>query len=145
LCGKVVSVIYASDKWYYDGDQREYMHIAEAPQKILARPGFVRLHEDNMRALELVGKPVELVEPMPQHFAKLAPCMGLRVDFYTTIKNRKPACRGDQGLREVDTPGCFLGGAEHPVTGRPFLLVYHPTRGVQCIITGTQLDIENVV
>jgi hypothetical protein len=143
-CGKVIAVMYSSDKWYFDEANRDYMHIAEAPQKFLAVPGFVReQHGKALRPLELCGSDAELLEPMPEHIANLAPCIGLRIDFYTDYTAAgKPRVRGDQGVREVDTPGAMLGGARHPVNNVPFLLVYTPNGGVHCIITGKKLDID---
>lgn len=140
-CGKVISVIYSSDKWYFDKEYRDYMHIAEAPQQFLARPGFVR--DDDMSELELVGDDVELVQPMPRDIAVLAPCLGLRVDFYTAMgRGGKPKIQGTRGLREINTPGATLGGIHHPVTKQPFLVVYTPRGGVHCIVTGRELAIE---
>ena len=137
--GRAEAQMYRSNKWQMDpGVTEDYKHIAEAPQKCFVVPGFLRSFEDN-KPLKVYGPEFELEEPMPKHITVLAPLIGVQLRLYN---ENGTLPRGDNGLYEVQIPHGMLGGANHPTTDEPFLVVYTRNAGVHMIITGKELDVE---
>jgi hypothetical protein len=136
--GRCEAVMYTSDKWKDRGDYEDYKHIAEAPQEFIAREGFLRSHRaGKWRPLRTYGPTIELVEPMPRHFAVLSPLLGVQIGLY------RDASRRLGQYVEVTVPKGLLGGARHPKTGAPFLIIYTEEQGgLHGIVTGKELDIE---
>lgn len=136
--GRCEAVMYTSDKWKKVGDYEDYKHIAEAPQEFIARSGFLRSRVGSRwRPMRVHGPTVELIEPMPKHFAFLSPLLGVQICLYRDNQRR----RGE--YVEVTVPKGLLGGARHPETNAPFLIIYTEERGgLHAIVTGPELDIE---
>lgn len=134
--GKCLAVMYTSDKWKDKGEFEDYKHIAEAPQDLLLVDGFG--FKNGKASIGLHGDPVELIEPMPSHIAMLAPLLGLQAQLFD--KSKRLGKGGDR-LLELDIARATLGGARHPKTDEPFLLIYQ-AGGLIAIITGKELDVE---
>lgn len=153
VVGRCLSVTYSSDKWQKDKTWEDYKHVAEAPQFLLTRRGFLIDFETD-RPIKTVGPMAELPTPMPQHFAKLAKFLGMQTQLYASMRGSSPQLgRGGEHLLEFRVAHAHLGGAVVPddaecprgiglEPGVPFLFVYTLEDGVCCIVTGTQLDIE---
>lgn len=136
--GRCEAVMYESDKWKARrGDMEMYKHVAEGPQELYVREGFIQPY-DGHSGIEVVGMTAELSE-MPESFAVLADAVGFQATLFASdddgfyLPNRG-------GAVQVDTPGCKLGGGEHD-SGAKFLVIYD-NRGVCALITGEILDIE---
>ncbi len=134
--GKCLAVMYTSDKWKTNGDFEDYKHIAEAPQDLLLIADYGFKH--GKATIGLHGDMVNLVEPMPSHFAMLAPLLGIQAQLFD--KSGRLGKGGDR-LVELDISRATLGGAHHPESKEPFLLVYQAS-GLIAIITGKELDVE---
>ncbi len=154
VIGKCLSVTYSSDKWKTTKEWEDYKHVAEAPQYLLARPGFLVDWETD-EAIDTVGYVAELPDPMPRHFAKLAKFLGIQLQLYSGMRNGKPQLsRSAEDLLEFRVGRAHLGGAFVPddaecphgvglEAGAPFLFVYTvEAEGVLCIVTGRDLDVE---
>lgn len=154
VIGKCLSVTYSSDKWKTTKEWEDYKHVAEAPQYLLARPGFLVDWESD-EPIDTVGPIAELPDPMPRHFAKLAKFLGIQVQLYSGMKGTKPQLsRSKDDLLEFRVARAHLGGAFVPEDaeappgvglepGAPFLFVYTLERdGILCIVTGRELDVE---
>jgi len=162
--GRVLSEKYTSDKWKAKADFEDYKHLTEGPQRLYVVPGFL-LDGETSRAVSLPGQKLRPIEPMPQHFAKLAPLLGFHYELlegYDTPRNRserkRVEARAEDAVFELgdDVPvfppsdsvfNCvtfemWLAGAVHPETELPFLFLYHETEGIRAIITGDILAVE---
>lgn len=138
--GTCEAVMYASSKWQKNPHKIiDYKHVAEGPQRILVRPGFVQDHRGN-KALKVVGPRHELND-MPDAFAVLDKILGVQVRLYKGTDEDPQMPPGDDGYYQIDIPGAYLGAAKHPETGETFLIVY-TNDGVHCLIVGEQLDVE---
>jgi hypothetical protein len=134
------AVMYRSNKWKRNRQEYEdYKHIAEAEQAVYVTPGFLRDWTNPRRKIEVHGPLVTLEEPMPKHFAVLAPLLGVQLRL--SGPDGQPMA-GDAGLFEVTVKHGMLGAAVHPVTDEPFLFVYTNAGGVHMLLTGKELDIE---
>lgn len=134
------AVMYHSNKWKRNAKEFEdYKHIAEAEQAVYAAPGFLRDWHNPRQKLEVHGPMVTFEEPMPQHFAVLAPLLGVQVRLAGPNGAPMP---GDEGLYEIIVKHGMLGAATHPETEEPFVFVYTTTGGVHMLLTGKDLDIE---
>lgn len=128
------AVMYRSNKWKSNRSEFEdYKHIAEAQQAVYVTPGFLRDWNNPSQKLDVAGPIVQLEDPMPKHFAVLAPLLGVQV--------RLNGVEGDD-LYEVVVKHGMLGAAVHPKTNEPFLFVYTAAGGVHMLLTGKELDIE---
>lgn len=139
--GECVAIMYTSNKWQSNPSHMEdYKHIAEAPQRLHLKKGFLRDYHKK-GAFKVVGPSVDLQRPMPEFFAVLAPILGVQARLYRGDNERPILPEGDEGYFQIDIPGATLGAAKHPKTHETFLLIY--TRaGVHAIITGDELDVE---
>lgn len=149
------AVMYRSNKWKSNPKEFEdYKHIAESEQAVYVTPGFLRDWHNPKKKIEVHGPMVTLREPMPSHFAVLAPLLGVqlrlsgpddgkpkgRSKFLSNQGRVRPA--GDDDLFEVVVKQGMLGAAVHPETKEPFIFVYTVADGVHMILTGKELDIE---
>ena len=129
--GKGKSIMYRSNKWKKNPqDWEDYKHVAEGPQVVMVTPGFLREWDRPTKRLAVDSERVQLIEPMPKHFAVLAPFLGLQFQPY-----------GSEDFYEVTVAHATIGGAKHPKTGEKFLFVYTKA-GVHMLVTGSELDIE---
>lgn len=153
--GRCLSVAYSSDKWKTDRDFEDYKHIAEAPQHLLTVPGFLVDWETD-EAVDVVGPWVELPQPMPRHFAKLARLIGVQFQLYEECTpNGARLGRGRRDLMEFRLSRGMVGATRLPENidfeypelgihpGAPVLFIYTlEQHGVHAIITGKELDVE---
>ncbi len=137
--GQSEAVQYTSDKWKKRGDYQDYKHVAEGPQRLYVKDGFLRDY-NSRRALPFPCEEVELPSRMPTAIAVLAPILGLQYQPYAE-------CDDDEELRlsgiyyGVDIARAYVGAAVHPESGDTFLIVY--TKSELCaIITGDILGVE---
>jgi hypothetical protein len=138
--GTCEAVMYASAKWQQNPRKIiDYKHVAEGPQRILVRPGFVHDHRGN-KALKVVG-PYHELNDMPEAFAVLDKILGVQVRLYEGSDENPMTPNGDHGYYQIDIPGAYLGAAQHPETGETFLIVY-TNDGVHCVIVGPKLGVE---
>lgn len=136
--------MYTSNKWKKNlSEYEDYKHVAEGPRVVMAERNFLRHWGKPAERIEVFGPMVEFDQPMPQHYAALAPLIGVQVRLYR--KNKKGELylpKGDEALFEITIAHAMLGGAEHPKTKEPFLFVYTASGGVHMMLTGPKLDIE---
>lgn len=138
--GVGTAVMYRSNKWKQNPKEWEdYKHVAEAEQAVYVTPGFLRDWHNPRKKLDVHGPMVTLQEPMPKHFAVLAPLLGVQLRL--SGPDGKPV-QGDEGLYEVSIKHGMLGAAVHPKTNEPFIFVYTTTGGIHMLMTGKELDIE---
>jgi hypothetical protein len=136
------AVMYTSNKWKKNLDEWEdYKHVAESEQLIYTEPGFLREWGTPGKKIRVSGPMAQFEEPMPKHFARLAPLIGVQLQLYQEKDGDLYLPKGDR-LYEVSVAHAMLGGAKHPKTKEPFLFVYTPRGGVHMLLTGSQLDIE---
>jgi hypothetical protein len=139
--GTCQAVMYTSDKWKKRGSFEDYKHVAEGPQWVLARSGFLVHYDTPSHQLPVVGPMIDL-GPLPDSFAVLADILGVQLQLYErggADGYRIP--KGDDGLYQVDISRAKLGASRFPDSGDAFLIVYS-SAGVDLIIVGKQLDIE---
>jgi hypothetical protein len=143
--GEGKAEMYRSNKWQKNLQQyEEYKHVVEGTRTVYMEPGFLREWGNPRKAIELCGPMVAFEEPMPKHFARLGPLLGLQVRLYRCDDGEPylPDGDGEDGnLYEITVARAYLGGAEHPSTGERFLFVYD-ARGVHIVLTGGELGIE---
>jgi len=134
--------MYRSNKWMKNlSDSEDYKHVAEGTRTVYAEPGFLRSWGSPTKHIEVVGPVVSFDEPMPKHFTRLAPLLGVQLQLYKeNDKGELYIPKGDEGVYEVRVARGVLGAAKHPETGETFLFVYTPA-GVHMILTGGSLKI----
>jgi hypothetical protein len=143
--GQSEAVQYTSDKWKKRGDYQDYKHVAEGPQELYVRPGFLREYSSK-RHLDIPGELVALPKRMPEAIAELAPILGLQFQSYRDPpggleddEDYEPELSGE--YYNVCIPRAYVGAACLPGTGETFLMIY--TRSDLCaIITGDKLNVE---
>lgn len=131
--GSGKAIMYRSNKWQPSPTEFEdYKHVAEADQRVYVVPGFLRDYNDPRERWRVEGPMVEFREPMPKHFTKLAPLLGvqLHLDGYK-----------DEGYVEVKVARAWVGAAKHPVTKETMVFVF-TNEGVHILFTGPELDVE---
>lgn len=135
--------MYRSNKWKKDRrDHEDYKHVAEGTRTVYAEPGFLREWGSPSSRIEVVGPIVRFEEPMPRHFTRLGPLLGVQVRLYEEdAKGKLFVPKGDKGRYEVSVARAWLGSAKHPATNETFLFVY-TENGVHVILTGGSLSIE---
>ena len=143
--GQCEAVQYTSDKWKKRGDYQDYKHVAEGPQRLYVKEGFLRDYTSKSR-LELPGDLIELPKHMPDAIAELAPILGIQFQSFRPCPEE---AEGDEDY-EYELSGefynvmiarAYVGAACLPGTGETFLMVY--TRADLCaIITGDSLNVE---
>lgn len=132
------AITYSSDKWKQRGEHEDYKHVAEGPQRVWVRPGFLVLYARRRTPLKVVGPHVELTE-MPDSFAVLADATSVQLRLYTGTNKRHVVPNPDDNLWQVNLASTKLGGARFR-DGDAFLVLY--TRaGVDMMIVGEKLDI----
>jgi hypothetical protein len=143
--GQSEAVQYTSDKWKKRGDYQDYKHVAEGPQHLFVKPGFL-CDYSSRRRLELPGELIELPKRMPEAIAELAPILGIQFQSY---KEPPEDLEDDEDYEyelsgeyyNVCVPKAYVGAACLPGTGETFLMIY--TRADLCaIITGDSLNVE---
>ena len=138
--GSCEAVMYTSDKWRDDGDYVDYKHVAEGPQTLYVKEGFLRDYDGE--EMELYGDTVELSGEMPDTIAMLAPILGLQCRLLDEDEDGEVYLpNGDENLYQIPIAGAKLGAGKHPETAATFLVVYTESGGVLCMITGTKLDV----
>jgi len=135
--------MYSSNKWMKNlSEFDDYKHVAEGTRTIYAEPGFLRVGEHPSRPMPVVGPMAEFEEPMPKHFARLGPLLGVQIRLYDRDdKGEIYVPGGDERVYEIQIARAMLGAAKHPATSETFLFVYTPD-GVHMILTGDKLSIE---
>ena len=143
--GEGKAEMYRSNKWQKNlADYDEYKHVVEGTRTVYMVLGFLREWGNPRRSIELCGPMVSFEEPMPKHFARLGPLLGLQVHLYRCDDEEHYLPKGDGAdgnLFEITVARAYLGGAAHPQTGEKFLFVYD-ARGVHVVLTGGELGIE---
>jgi hypothetical protein len=137
--GQGHAIMYRSNKWKRNRKNFEsYKHVAEDWQTLYVTPGFLRDWWRPAKKIEVYGPMVSFKEPMPQHFAMLAPLLGVQMRLFDEdLKLPK----GDKRLFEVTVAHGMMGAAKHPKTEEPFVFVYSK-QGIHMVFTGPSLDIE---
>jgi len=137
--GQGRAIMYRSNKWQSNLRKFEdYKHVAEAWNTIYVEPGFLRDWWRPAKKLIVYGPAVKLLPPLPEHFAILAPLLGVQVRLYDKDLE---ITKGDERLYEVSVARGMLGGTEHPKTGEAMLFVYSKA-GIHMLITGPKLAVE---
>lgn len=132
--GQSEAVQYTSDKWKKKGDYEDYKHVAEGPQRLYVRPGFL-LDHDSRRKLTLPHEKIELPQDMPDAIAELAPILGFQFQPFGADLELSGI------YYNVNVARAYVGAAALPETGEVFLIIY--TRADLCaIITGDILNVE---
>lgn len=135
--------MYSSNKWMKNRSEfDDYKHVAEGTRTVYVEPGFLRIDRHPSKMVPVVGPMASFEEPMPKHFARLGPLLGVQLRLYKKDKDGDVFVPdGDENLFEVQIARAMLGAAEHPKTKETFLFVY-TTEGVHMILTGDKLSIE---
>lgn len=144
------AVMYRSNKWKSNPKEFEdYKHVAESEQAVYVTPGFLREWSNPRQKIEVFGPMVTLREPMPSHFAVLAPLLGVQLRLSGPkgrskfLANQGLVFPSDESeLFEVVVKHGMLGAAVHPETKEKFIFVYTTAGGVHMLLTGRELDIE---
>lgn len=141
--GEGCAEMYRSDKWH-PKETDDYKHVPklEGGTRIAyVMPGFLREWGHPARRIQVVGPMVELEAPMPRHFTRLGPLLGVQLHLYEEGDEGEPRLPKGEGFFEVRMARGQLGAAEHPTTGETFLFVYS-NEGVHMLLTGPKLEIE---
>ena len=138
--------MYRSNKWQKDRKEyEEYKHVVEGTRTVYMVPDYLKKWRSARHPIVVCGPMVTFEEPMPQHFTRLGPLLGLQVRLFGCGDNGEPTIvsgGGEEGrLYEITQARAFLGGAEHPETKEKFLFIYD-ARGVYVLLTGGELGIE---
>jgi hypothetical protein len=137
--------MYRSNKWQKNlSEHDDYKHVPKlegGKRTVYAEPGFLREWGSPSRHVEVVGPMVQFEEPMPQHFTRLGPLLGVQIHLYEEDDKGDFVLPKSDGFYEVSVARGMLGTAEHPKTGETFLFVYTPA-GVHMILSGPKLAIE---
>ncbi len=137
--GQSEAVQYTSDKWKRRGDYEDYKHVAEGPQRLYVKPGFLRDFSNTTRELDLDCEEVTLPSRMPTAVAELAPILGIQFTPYE-VRGKKLVLSKEDPFH-VMIQRAYVGAAKLPNTGETFLVIY--TRSELCaIITGDSLGVE---
>lgn len=141
--GKGRAEMYSSNKWQKNLDRYEdYKHIAEGWRFVYAERGFIRERNTPSRKVPVFGPTLYPEGPMPAHFVRLAPLIGIQVRLYQKAEDGSLYLpKGDDDIYEVNVAHAFLGGARHPETKEPFLFVY-TKHGVHMLLTGPKLAVQ---
>lgn len=133
--GQSEAVQYTSDKWKKRGDFQDYKHVAEGPQKLFVKDGFLVDYSSRAK-LKFPCEIVTLPKKMPTVIAELAPILGLQFQPYADDDLKLSG-----NFYGVDIARAYIGAAVHPDTNDTFLIIY--TRSELCaIITGDILNVE---
>jgi hypothetical protein len=133
--------MYRSNKWQKNlAEHEDYKHVAEGSRTVYAAPGFLREWGSPSSRIEVVGPVVQFDEPMPKHFTRLGPLLGVQVHLYEEDDGGELVLPKNVGFYEVRISRAMLASAKHPETGETFLFVYTP-EGVHMLLTGGSLTI----
>ena len=136
--GRSEAVQYTSDKWKKRGDFEDYKHVAEGPQYLYVRKGFLRDFSNARQELALDSEEVTLPKRMPTAVAELAPILGIQFTPYEWRGEKLVVSRDDP--YHVQIQKAYIGAARLQ-NGETFLVIY--TREELCaIITGDILGVE---
>jgi hypothetical protein len=138
--GECTGVMYSSDKWepVPDAKYNDYKHIAEGPQLVCVKRGF--LHDmETGRPMPIPSLKREVGGDMPSYIATLAPIIGIQVRLYEK-RGSDYELPEEGNLYHVNVDRAKLGAARHPGTGQVFLVVFNEY-DMPCIITGKDLDV----
>jgi hypothetical protein len=136
--------MYRSNKWMKNlSEHDDYKHVAEGTRTVYAEEGFLREWGSPSKRIEVVGPMVKFEDPMPKHFARLGPLLGVQVRLYKEDEEGglyipKPE---EGGRYEISISRGYLGAANHPATNETFLFVYTEAGGIHMILTGGSLTI----
>lgn len=131
--GQSEAVQYTSDKWKKKGDFQDYKHVAEGPQRLFVKPGFL-VEYGSSHKLAIPNERTDLPSEMPEAIAELAPILGIQ--FQSLTEDLDLSGR----YYNVCIERAYVGAAAMP-SGETFLIVY--TRTDLCaIITGDVLNVE---
>lgn len=133
--------MYRSNKWMKDlSEHDDYKHVDEGPRTVYVEPGWIL--DARSRPLPVFGPMVQFQEPMPKHFTRLGPLLGVQVRLFRKDKDGELFVpKGSEGRCEITVARGMLGAAEHPKTRETFLFVYTDS-GVHMLLTGNKLSIE---
>ena len=138
--GQSEAVQYTSDKWKKRGDYQDYKHVAEGPQKLFVKPGFL-CDYTSRRKLDFPSEEIELPKKMPTAIAELAPILGLQFQPYAEPEDDTSEFVLSDEYYNICIARAYVGAAVHPTTNETFLIVY--TQSDLCaIITGDILGVE---
>jgi hypothetical protein len=138
--GQCEAVQYTSDKWKKRGDYQDYKHVAEGPQHLYVRDGFLREY-GSRRALEVESARVELPKKMPTAIAELAPILGFQFQPYIESDDPDDDLELSDTYFHVNIARAYIGAAQLPGSNEVFLIIY--TKDDLCaIITGDILNVE---
>lgn len=139
--GVCLAVMYSSDKWHKPRDYTDYKHVAEGPQVLYTRPGFIV--DSAGQPLDVPGREVDITGDLPDTIALLAPILGIQCQLYQPSSSRKGYYlpNGDEGLTELVISRAKLGAVRDRQSGSVYLVVYTEREGVLCLISGTELDV----
>ena len=138
--GQSEAVQYTSDKWKKRGDFEDYKHVAEGPQQLYVRDGFL-VDYSSGKELPFPCEEVELPRRMPNAIAELAPILGFIYQPYAETDSDDDELRLSGKFFGVDIARAYIGAAVHPENQSTFLIIY--TRRELCaIITGDILGVE---
>ncbi len=136
--GQSEAVAYTSDMWKKRGDYQDYKHVAEGPQQLYVRKGFLGDYRSR-QPLPFPCEEVDLPRRMPMVIAELAPILGFQYQPYAERDDDELVLSGK--YYGVDIARAYIGAAVHPDTEKTFLIVY--TRSEFCaLITGDILGVE---
>lgn len=138
--GQSEAVQYTSDKWKKRGDYQDYKHVAEGPQHLFVKDGFL-VDYSSRKPLDFPCEEIALPSRMPMAIAELAPILGLQFQPYAEPEHDSNELELSGTYYSVDIARAYIGAAVHPETNDTFLIIY--TRSELCaIITGDILNVE---
>jgi hypothetical protein len=138
--GQNEAVSYTSDKWKKRGDYEDYKHIAEGPQELYVRDGFL-VDYKSRKPCDFPCEEITLPPRMPTAIAELAKILGLQFQPFKEPDNEDDDLVLSGEYRGIDIARAYVGAAVYPGTNQTFLVVY--TRDTLCaIITGDILGVE---
>lgn len=147
--GHSLAVAYSSTKWERPNSRgrrkiHAYKHLAESENRIFARKGWVPDFDVMGPQIPFAGK-----APLPEDFAHLGLFELVDIHLFNAGSSKSPGFDPDDELIvEVEMGGARLGGSlllwstVSDLPDEPFLFVYTPRGGVQCIIVGDDLAIH---
>lgn len=137
--GQNEAVSYTSDKWKPRGSYEDYKHVAEGPQRLFVKDGFLIDHSSR-KPCDFPCEKVTLPARMPTAIAELAKILGLQFQPFQEDRDDGRLVLSGKYCG-IDIARAYVGAAVYPTSGETFLVVY--TRDELCaIITGDILGVE---
>ncbi len=150
--GDSESIGYSSDKWKHAGQFELYKHLAESPNKVLVKNGFLRDREDPQKPWPTIGPVIDFSDvPMPKEFACLAFFEEINLRLFVAGTDERPRFgkRPDDGVVQVEVGHAYVGASkimwsvDRPTAkDQPFLFVYTEKEGPLMMVVGKELDVE---